>query len=373
MHHPRMSNYLWELPHFLRTRIAELLRENQLSLTEDVSAVLGGMAGMDASNTRQFSAILVNLFASATESGGVDHKRGVLHDFAQAAIAIPIRLTVHAIHRAERLLLDELSLDPNLGITTDGWPITEHTIRTAAVEIVAAYCELDASRTALRDPLTTLISESVFRLALEQEAERANRHGHGMSLLLFDIDNISEVNEVQGFRAGDRLLERLGISARRFFRNHDWVARHRDDAIVVLLPQTTLDQATALANRFREMVAQRLVLLDHKTESVVRVTVSAAAVATDLVQAGVDAGYMISEAEAGILRARVRGGNRTESVSLQPTTVTILGAATLLDTTPYEVVRLIRGGELRGSRRGRHVHIDRTHIEEFKRTRERGR
>ena len=368
-----MSNYLWELPHYLRTRIAELLRENQVSLTEDVSAVLGGMAGMDTSNTRQFSAVLVNLFASATESGGVDHKRGVLHDFAHAAAAIPIRLTVHAIHRAERLLLDELALDPNLGITTDGWPITEHTIRTAAIEITAAYCELDASRTALRDPLTTLISEAVFRLALEQEAERANRHGHGMSLLLFDIDNISEVNEVQGFRAGDRLLERLGISARRFFRNHDWVARHRDDAIVVLLPQTTLDQATALANRFREMVAQRLVLLDHKTESVVRVTVCAAAVATDLVQAGVDASYMISEAEAAILRARVRGGNRTESVALQPTTVTILGAATLLETTPYEVIRLIRGGELAGSRRGRHVHIDRTHIEEFKRTRGRGR
>jgi diguanylate cyclase (GGDEF)-like protein len=365
-----MSNYLWELPHDLRTRIAEKLREHQLPLTEDVSLALSGVPGIDAAGGREFSSILINLFSSATEAGGLDQSRGVLHDFCNATGQMQVRNVIHAIHRAERVLLDELALDADIGATAEGWPMTAHTIRSAAFEIAAAYSERDGGRTALRDPLTTLIAEPVFRLALEQEIERANRYGHGLSILLFDVDNLSEVNRSQGFGAGDRLLERLGISARRFFRHHDWVARHRDDAIAVLLPETPLDKAAVLATRFREMVQQRLVLADHKTETAVRVTVSAAAVGTELVQSDIDAGFMIAEAEAAILRAKMEGGNRTEHVALQPTSVTIIGAATLLDTTPREVIRLLRGGALKGARRGRHVHIDRAHLEEFKRARE---
>ena len=84
-------------------------------------------------------------------------------------------------------------------------------------------------------------------LALEQEIERALRHQHALALLLFDIDDLSHINRDQGWGVGDRILERMGILARRFFRMHDWVARHADDAIAVLLPETTVDQAAVLA------------------------------------------------------------------------------------------------------------------------------
>jgi diguanylate cyclase (GGDEF)-like protein len=366
-----MSDYLWEIPHDLRTRIATAVRDQQVALTEDVSAALTNVPGSDPKGSREFSGIVVSLFASATESGGLDNRRGVLHDFCQAASSMPPRQIVHSVHRAERILLDEIALDESLGATSESWPMVAHSIRTAAFEILAAYNEREGGRTSVRDTLTTLISSQVFRLALEQETERANRYEHGMSMLLFDVDNLGEVNRRQGFGAGDRLLERLGILARRFFRNHDWVARHGEDAIAVLLPETPLDQAAVLASRFREMVQQRLVLMDHKTDSAVRVTVSAAAVGTDLVTSEVDAGYVIAEAEAAVLRAKLDGGNRTERIALLPTSVTILGAATLLDTSPREVVKLMRGGLLKAARRGRHFHIDRAHIEEFKRTRER--
>ena len=365
-----MSNYLWELPHDVRTRVAATLRQHHRSLTEDIAAALGSLAGFEASGSREFSAILVNLFAAAIEAGGLDQRRGVLHDFSHAAGPMPIRHVIHGIHRAERAVLEALALHDGLETTDDIWPVTAHIVRSASFEIAAAYSERD-SRMALRDPLTTLISEQVFRLALDQETERANRYRHGISILIFDVDNLSEVNKSQGFGAGDRLLERLGISARQFFRNHDWVARHRNDAIIVMLPETSLDQATTLATRFREMVQQRLLLVDHKTDLMIRVTVSAAVVGTDLPEGGVDAGRMIAEAEAAVVRAKMEGGNRTETVALLPTTLTIIGAATLLDATPRDVVRLIRRGALRGARRGRHIHIDRTHIEEFKRTRDR--
>ena len=301
-----------------KTHIGEALREHHVSLTEDISSVLAGMPGVDGTDSAKFASILVNLFASASETGSLQLGRGGLHDLCQVTRNMQVREVIRAVERAERLLLDELALNEHVGATTDGWVMTTHTIRRASFEIVAGYSERDGGRAALRDPLTTLISEHVFRLALEQEIERANRYGHGISLLVLDVDNLSEVNESQGFGAGDRLLERLGISARLFFRTHDWVARHRDDAIAVLLPETALDQAVTLADRFREMVQQRLVLLDHKTENVVTVTVSAAAVGTEQVRSGIDAEGMIAEAEAAVRRAKLEGGNRTEQVALQP-------------------------------------------------------
>src|SRR5205823_8398942 len=114
------------------------------------------------------------------------------------------------------------------------------------------------------------------------------------------------------------------------------------------------------AARFREMVQHRLVLQDHKTDMTKIVTVSAVAIGTDLVQSEIDAAYVLAEAEAAVLRAKLNGRNRIERVALLPTSLTIFGAATMLGRTPREVTRLIRGGSLRAARRGRHFHIDRT-------------
>src|SRR5262249_33726901 len=153
------------------------------------------------------------------------------------------------------------------------------------------------------DALTTLIASPVFDLALSQEIERALRHHHALALLLFDIDDLSRINRERGWGVGDRLLERTGITARRLFRMPDWVARHGDAWIAVLLPETTLDEAAELAMRFRETVQHRLVLQDHLTGASQSVTVSAAAVGTDLVQAELDAAAVMAEAESALLRA----------------------------------------------------------------------
>lgn len=173
-------------------------------------------------------------------------------------------------------------------------------------------------RPALRDPVTTLLNDQVFDLALEQEVQRALRHHHGLSMILFDVDDLAEVNRAHGFGAGDRLLERLGILARGFFRTHDWVARYGADSIAVLLPETTVDQAYALAAQLRETVHQRLVLLEHKTDEETSVTVSAAAVGVDLVVEEIDARAIMSEAQAAVRRAHENGGNRVERVAFTP-------------------------------------------------------
>jgi diguanylate cyclase (GGDEF)-like protein/excisionase family DNA binding protein len=361
-----MPENLEDLPRDLREEIANAIRERHAALAGDATAALVSGPGVKAEAWHAISDVLVGLLAAAVAEGQLDEQRGTIHELAQFAPALTIRQLVDAVHRVERITLDELALHDRLGATSEPWPVVAHALRSAMLEIITAFAERDRGRPALQDQLTTLLSAAVFSLALAQETQRALRHEHGLSVILFDIDDLSTLNRSHGYGAGDRLLERLGILASRFFRNHDWVARYGEDSIAVLLPETTHDHASNLANRFRQMVRQRLVLIDHKTDVKTAVTVSAAAVGTDVVQAEIEPTSIMAEAEAAVMRAKMDGGNRVERVALLPTSVTIVGAATLLGTTAREVITLIRGGALRAARRGRHYHIDRTQIEEVR-------
>jgi diguanylate cyclase (GGDEF)-like protein len=356
----------------VRSRTTALIRERQDELTTDIVSQITGLGtSLDSQQLRGCAELLVRLFATSVDGGALDTSSAAMRDLARYCPPVTTHQFLDSLHQAERVILDEVALDDGLGATSEPWAVVAHAVRRATLEILGAYAEQIAGRdvpVTTRDALTTLIASPVFELALAQEIERAIRHKHAVALVLFDIDDLSQINHDHGWGVGDRLLERTGILARRFFRMHDWVARHGDDSIAVLLPETTVDQAARLAARFRETVQHRLVLHDHKTDLTKTVTVSAAAVGTDLVQSELSAAYVMAEAEAAVLRAKLNGCNRVERVALLPTSLTIFGAATMLGQTPRDVARLIRAGALKATRRGRHLHIDRDLIQTYRKT-----
>ncbi len=89
----------------------------------------------------------------------------------------------------------------------------------------------------ITDKLTTLYSRAMMDVVLSTEVQRAERFSFPMALMVFDVDQLSEINRRHGYGVGDRLLERLGILIRNFFRQNDWVFRHGEDSIAVLLCQ----------------------------------------------------------------------------------------------------------------------------------------
>ncbi len=356
----------------VRSRTSAWIRERQDALTADVVTQIDALAtSLEPEELPGCAELLLRLFAASVDAGMLDTESAAMRDLARYCPPLTTRHLLDAVHETERVILDEVALDDRLGATSEPWAVVAHAVRRATLEILGAHAEQIAGRevpVTVRDTLTTLITGPVFMLALAQEIERALRHKHSLALLLFDIDDLAQINREHGWGVGDRLLERTGIFARQFFRTHDWVARYGDDAIAVLLPQTTVDQAALLASRFREMVQHRLVLQDHKTDMTKIVTVSSAAIGTDLVQSELAADYVLAEAEAAVLRAKLNGRNGIERVALLPTSLTIFGTATMLDQTPHQIVRLIRGGALRATRRGRHFHIDRDLIEAYRKT-----
>src|SRR5262249_24521862 len=224
----------------------------------------------------------------------------------------------------ERTIVDELALSDTIGATTEPWPAVAQIVRRASFDLLAAYTDRmqqEPAAAPIIDRLTTLYTGALFEAVLTKEVERAGRFGYPISMILFDVDRLSQINKEHGYGVGDRILERLGILIRKYFRQHDWVARHSDDGIAVLLIRTDAAHARELAERARTTIAERMGFTDHRNDVPVAVTVTVVVVDVPGVVNGViDPERLFADAEAAMDRAKQQGGNRVEIVTFTPAT-----------------------------------------------------
>jgi diguanylate cyclase (GGDEF)-like protein len=208
------------------------------------------------------------------------------------------------------------------------------------------------------------VTKPVLDAVLSKECCRAERFEHWFSMMLLDIDNLAAINQAHGYGVGDRILERMGILMRTFFREHDWVGRYGEDTIAVLLPETNPEDAMTLAERTRAMIADRLTFRDYRTEQRIVVTVSVAVTsARALVGEAIDHVKFVEEAEAALERAKTTGRNRVEHVELLPRLISIEEATQLLHTTVEGIDHLVSSGALDPVNTGRYVRLERAAVE----------
>ena len=148
--------------------------------------------------------------------GRLDPRGGFVADLHR--IVLERRLSMERLftfaYLIERTALDELALDEGIGATTEPWPLVAQLVRRASFDLLAAYTEralLEPGESGLIDPLTTLYTRPMLDAVLAKEVERAGRFGYPLSLILFDVDRLSAINEEHGYGVGDKILERLGI------------------------------------------------------------------------------------------------------------------------------------------------------------------
>lgn len=310
----------------LRQHVAARLLEQADIITGDSAAIFpqGGGNDLDVDYCNRIGQLLTQLLAVAVRDGRGDARGRLIGDLYRVALErslVAERVFTFA-YLTERAAFDELALSDAFGATSDAWPMVTQMIRRASFDVLGAYVDcanLEPAGSAFIDRLTTLYSRVVFDAVLAKEVDRAGRLGHPFSIILFDVDRLSAINQDFGYGVGDRVLERLGILMRTYFRQHDWVARYSDDAMVVLLTHTGADRAIELAERARHTVESRLWFTDHRTERQVPVTVSAAVVNVP-VSAGdvVDAERLLAIGEATMERAKAQGRNRVETADGSP-------------------------------------------------------
>jgi two-component system cell cycle response regulator len=111
-------------------------------------------------------------------------------------------------------------------------------------------------RLALTDALTAVPNQRAFSKHFNAEFKRAVRFGEDLAVLLLDVDHFKLVNDQHGHTIGDHVLKAVATRvAKSLPRSFDFFARLGGEEFAVILPQTDLDGAAALAERLRGVVA----------------------------------------------------------------------------------------------------------------------
>lgn len=112
----------------------------------------------------------------------------------------------------------------------------------------------ETKRLSITDSLTGLYNRRYFYKHLEIEIARAKRYRNTFSLMLFDIDNFKKINDTYGHQAGDEVLQEMSKILISISRETDIVARYGGEEFIIILPNTSEDEAFSLANRIKTTV-----------------------------------------------------------------------------------------------------------------------
>jgi diguanylate cyclase (GGDEF)-like protein/putative nucleotidyltransferase with HDIG domain len=118
-----------------------------------------------------------------------------------------------------------------------------------------AYTLQKAQEQAITDGLTGVKTHRFFMEALSSEWKRSSRAGRSFALVLMDLDRFKFVNDFYGHLEGDLVLQRVGQILESNCRRSDVVARYGGDEFVILMPETTMEQARQLSLKLRGWVA----------------------------------------------------------------------------------------------------------------------
>jgi diguanylate cyclase (GGDEF)-like protein len=110
-------------------------------------------------------------------------------------------------------------------------------------------------RQATTDGLTGLVNHKTFYEILEKELWRSRRYGGQISLIMVDVDNLKKINDTHGHRAGDKVIKEISRRIKECIRQIDTAARYGGDEFAVILPNTSLADATTVAQRMVNVVA----------------------------------------------------------------------------------------------------------------------
>lgn len=169
---------------------------------------------------------------------------------------------------------------------------------------------LDAT---LRDSLTQAYNRAKTEEVLEALAQGSGIPGSGsFAVILLDIDHFKSVNDTYGHVAGDRVIVDVVTAIDAESRSGDIVARWGGEEFLVILPDTTIEAAEAIAERMRMSVGDRVFVHERSVTASFGVGLGVGGEATE---------HLIERVDAALYQAKEGGRNRVV-VAEPPTAVT---------------------------------------------------
>jgi len=103
------------------------------------------------------------------------------------------------------------------------------------------------------DPLTGLFNRRHIEQKLAEEISRSERHGHPLTVILFDLNDFKQVNDTHGHTSGDTVLQAFADRLRKATRGSDVAGRFGGDEFLVVLPECKAEGVQYVFSRLNEL------------------------------------------------------------------------------------------------------------------------
>ena len=145
----------------------------------------------------------------------------------------------------------------------------EQEVKARTKELEEANRKLDViSRT---DELTALPNRRDMLRTIDNEIQRVSRTRKPFCFIFIDIDHFKNVNDTYGHACGDEVLKHVASTIRNLLRKYDVLARYGGEEFLTLLPETDLEGARTVAERFRKTIEDSNVIFGKNT---IKVTIT---------------------------------------------------------------------------------------------------
>ncbi len=185
------------------------------------------------------------------------------------------------------------------------YAFTEQRVETLEIICLSVAGRLELSRKAVTDSLTGLYNRGHFQMTLAKELSLARRKERPVSLLLIDIDHFKKVNDECGHQVGDEVIKHVARTIKESCRETDVVARYGGEEMVVILTETSIEQATVVAERIRRTLEEQPL---HHGDRVVKATASLGVAVNDGQRKEPES--LIKAADDALYRSKANGRNR---------------------------------------------------------------
>jgi diguanylate cyclase len=165
----------------------------------------------------------------------------------------------------------------------------------------------EANDKAQRDQLTGLPNRWAFEQQFSAATIRAKERFEPLSVAFIDIDHFKQVNDTHGHEAGDRVLQLVAKTLDGFGRGNCHLARHGGEEFVIVLENTSTEEAKVQIDAVREELAERSLVNKDNGQNIGRVTFSAGIAPFN---PGEPNRQVLRNADAALYEAKHSGRNR---------------------------------------------------------------
>jgi len=151
----------------------------------------------------------------------------------------------------------------------------ESDLKASSQEIQKLQTNMETLRhESMTDALTNIGNRKMFEEKVAQAIKESNADSSELALIIGDVDHFKKFNDNWGHHVGDQVLKAVAHVLKTRVGEKGSTARYGGEEFVVVMPNTTTDQAAEIANMVRESVSQRSMKRKSTGEKLGKITVS---------------------------------------------------------------------------------------------------